>query len=123
VEEVVALRLQRYSGWRIADNVGLSRPTISRILRRVRLSRWRDLHPQPPIERYDHVALPWCSLWYKLQDGPLRRVDIASEKQLSHSAGIGVCWMAGMSLPHEEKPRWKAYGMRTSSQDRCKATG
>lgn len=31
--------------------------------------------------------------------------------------------MAGMSVPQEEKPKWKAYGMRTSPRDRCKETG
>ena len=27
---------------------------MSRILRRARLSRWRDLHPRPPVIRYEH---------------------------------------------------------------------
>ena len=41
VEEVVALRRLRHNGWRIAREVGLSGATVSRILRRARLSRWR----------------------------------------------------------------------------------
>lgn len=56
VEKVVALRRLSYNGWRIADELGLSRATVSRILRRARLSRWRDLHPQPPVLRYEHAA-------------------------------------------------------------------
>ena len=56
VEKVVALRRLSYSGWRIAGELGLSRATVSRILRRARLSRWRDLHPQPPVQRYEHAA-------------------------------------------------------------------
>ena len=27
---------------------------MSRILSRARLSRWRDLHPRPPVIRYEH---------------------------------------------------------------------
>ncbi len=56
VEKVLALRRLRYNGWRIAGELGLSRATVSRILRRARLSRWRDLHPQPPVQRYEHAA-------------------------------------------------------------------
>ncbi|HKN20095.1 MAG TPA: IS481 family transposase [Terracidiphilus sp.] len=56
VEKVVALRRLCHNGWHIARDVGLSRATVSRILRRARLSRWRDLHPRPPVERYEHAA-------------------------------------------------------------------
>ncbi len=37
-----------------AAQLGLSPATVSRILRRVRLSRWRDLNPLPPVQRYEH---------------------------------------------------------------------
>ena len=30
--------------------------SVSRILRRARLSRWRDLNPPPPVQRYEHDA-------------------------------------------------------------------
>ncbi len=56
VEKVVALRRLHHSGWRIARDLGLSQATVSRILRRVRLSRWRDLYPRPPVRRYEHPA-------------------------------------------------------------------
>jgi hypothetical protein len=56
VEKVVALRRERHNGWRIARDLGLSRATVSRILRRARLSRWRDLNTPPPIQRYEHAA-------------------------------------------------------------------
>jgi hypothetical protein len=56
VEKVVALRRLHHNGWRIARNLGLSQATVSRILRRARLSRWRDFHPRPPVERYEHAA-------------------------------------------------------------------
>ena len=56
VEKVLALRRLSYNGWRIGREVGLSAATVSRILRRARLSRWRDLHPLPPVVRYEHPA-------------------------------------------------------------------
>jgi transposase InsO family protein len=56
VEKVLALRRLRHSGWRIARELGLSSATVSRILRRARLSRWRDLNPPPPVVRYEHPA-------------------------------------------------------------------
>jgi transposase InsO family protein len=56
VEKVLALRRLRHSGWRIARELGLSSATVSRILRRARLSRWRDLNPSPPVVRYEHPA-------------------------------------------------------------------
>ncbi len=53
-ELVESLRRQRWTGLRIALQTGLSRATISRILRRRRLSRIRDLEPRPPAMRYEH---------------------------------------------------------------------
>ena len=41
-------------GYEIARRTGLSPASVSRILRRARLSRWRDLNPPPPIQRYEH---------------------------------------------------------------------
>ena len=54
VEKVVALRRQHMPGYEIARRTGLSPATVSRILRRARLSRWRDLNPPPPVVRYEH---------------------------------------------------------------------
>lgn len=51
---VETLRRQRWTGCRIAGQTGLSRATVSRILRRLGLSRLRDLEPAPPVERYEH---------------------------------------------------------------------
>ena len=52
-EEVIALRRQKLTGFHIAARTGLSRATVSRILRRAHLSRWRDLVPAPPVVRYE----------------------------------------------------------------------
>jgi hypothetical protein len=51
---VLELRRQHRPGYHIAQSTGLSPATISRILRRAGLSRWRDLHPAPPVLRYEH---------------------------------------------------------------------
>ena len=54
VEKVLALRRGHMPGYEIARRTGLSPASVSRILRRARLSRWRDLNPPPPVERYEH---------------------------------------------------------------------
>ena len=51
---VEALRRQRWTGLRIAQQTGLSCATVSRILRRLKLSRIRDLEPRQPVLRYEH---------------------------------------------------------------------
>jgi transposase InsO family protein len=55
VQRVEQLRRQRWTGLRIAQQTGLSRATVSRILRRLKLSRIRDLEPKPPVQRYEHA--------------------------------------------------------------------
>ena len=54
VEKVLVLRRGHMPGYEIARRTGLSPASVSRILRRARLSRWRDLNPPPPIQRYEH---------------------------------------------------------------------
>ena len=51
---VIELRWQHRPAYHIARSTGLSPATVSRILRRARLSRWRDLHPLPPVVRDEH---------------------------------------------------------------------
>ena len=46
------LRRARLTGWRIARATGVSPATVSRVLRRAGLSRWRDLAPPRPPRRY-----------------------------------------------------------------------
>jgi transposase InsO family protein len=53
-ERVVELRRGHVPGYEIARRTGASAASVSRILRRARLSRWRDLNPPPPILRYEH---------------------------------------------------------------------
>jgi hypothetical protein len=47
------LRKQRRTFDRIADETGVSRATVGRILMRHGLNRWRDLEPQEPVIRYE----------------------------------------------------------------------
>jgi transposase InsO family protein len=54
LERVLVLRRLRYSGWRIAQELGLSRATVSRTLCRAGLNRLRSLDPPPPVVRYEH---------------------------------------------------------------------
>ena len=56
IAQVEQLRRQRWTGLRISLTTGVSRATISRILRRLHLSRLRDLEPAPPIVRYEHAS-------------------------------------------------------------------
>jgi transposase InsO family protein len=53
-ERVLAFRRLRWNGWRIAHELGLSRATVSRILRRAGLNRLRSLDPPLPVVRYEH---------------------------------------------------------------------
>ncbi len=50
---VVALRKQKRIYDRIAEQTGLSRSTVARILVRHGLNRWRDLEPAEPVIRYE----------------------------------------------------------------------
>ena len=56
VQRVERLRRERWTGFRIAQVMGVSRATVSRILRRLKLNRMRDLEPPPVVERYEHKA-------------------------------------------------------------------
>lgn len=53
---VEALRRQRRTGRWIAQQTGLSPATVSRVLRQAGISRWRELEPQLPAQRYEYSA-------------------------------------------------------------------
>ncbi|MGH9548708.1 MAG: IS481 family transposase, partial [Terriglobales bacterium] len=54
VQRVATLRRERWTGVRISQTTGVSRATVSRILRRLKLNRMRHLDPAPPVVRYEH---------------------------------------------------------------------
>jgi len=53
VEQVEALRRQRWTGRQIAAELGISPATISRILKRLGLNRIAALEPFEPVRRYE----------------------------------------------------------------------
>ena len=55
VSRVEVLRRERWTVFRIAQATGLSRATVSRILRRLKLNLMRDLDPAPAVQRYEHA--------------------------------------------------------------------
>jgi transposase InsO family protein len=55
-ERIEALRRQRWTGKQIAREVGVSPATVSRVLKRLGLSRIKDLEPAAPIIRYERKA-------------------------------------------------------------------
>jgi transposase InsO family protein len=52
-ERIIALRRQRWTGQQAARETGVSPATVSRILRRAKLSRIKDLEPPEPVIRYE----------------------------------------------------------------------
>ncbi len=52
-EQVVLLRKQRRTFDKIAEQTGISRATVGRILMHHGLNRWRDLEPREPVIRYE----------------------------------------------------------------------
>jgi transposase InsO family protein len=56
IAQVLVLRRQLRPAYQIAQATGLSPATVSRILQRAQLNRWRHLHPAPPVVRYEHPA-------------------------------------------------------------------
>jgi transposase InsO family protein len=74
-DEIVALRRQRLSGKHIANRVGVSRATVSRVLRAAGLGRLKDLDPVKPVRRYERQT-----------PGELIHIDI---KKLGRIDGVG----------------------------------
>src|SRR5205809_463858 len=72
---IETLRRQRHTGKQIAAEVGVSAATVSRVLRRLKLSRIRDLEPAEPVRRYEYPA-----------PGGMIHIDI---KKLGRFAQIG----------------------------------
>ncbi len=56
VGQVEQLRRLRWPACRIAQATSLSPATVSRILKRLKLNRIRDLEPLSPVIRYEHEA-------------------------------------------------------------------
>src|SRR3546814_2733192 len=55
VEQVITLRRQRITGQQIAATLALSPATVSRVLRKARISRMRELDHKEPVRRYERA--------------------------------------------------------------------
>jgi transposase InsO family protein len=53
---IVELRQRRLTQARIAQGLGVSIATVSRVLARAGLSKLSDLDPKEPVQRYEHAA-------------------------------------------------------------------
>jgi transposase InsO family protein len=51
--QIIDLRQQRRTGRFVARRLSVSAASVSRVLRRAKLSRWRELEPRPPVRRYE----------------------------------------------------------------------
>lgn len=56
IKRIEQLRRQRMTGARIAELVGVSSSTVSRVLKRLGLSRLSALDPEEPPQRYEHAC-------------------------------------------------------------------
>lgn len=74
-DKIVALRRQRLSGKHIAQQVGVSPATVSRVLQAAGLSRMKNLDPVEPVRRYERE-----------NPGELIHIDI---KKLGRIDGVG----------------------------------
>jgi transposase InsO family protein len=107
VEWVIALRRQHRPAYHIAQSTGLSPATVSRILRRARLSRWRDLHPLPPVVRYEHPF-----------PGDLLHLDIKGMTRFQQ-----VVWRGdGRRRGQHKHPGWEALHVAVDDHSRLAFT-
>jgi transposase InsO family protein len=107
VELVIALRREHRPAYAIAQRTGLSPATVSRILRRVRLSRWRDLFPTPPVVRYEHPF-----------PGDLLHLDIKGMTRFQQ-----VVWRGdGRRRGQQKHPGWEALHVAVDDHSRLAFT-
>ena len=104
-DRILALRRQRFTGQQIARETGVSAATVSRVLRRARLSRIRDLEPPEPVVRYERER-PGDMIHLDIKKlGRFKRIGhrITGERARQSSArGVrgGQSWGAGWEFVH-----------------------
>ncbi len=85
------LRRQRWTGKQIAVEVGVSPATVSRVLKRLGISRIRDLEPAEPVRRYERER-PGELIHIDIKKlGRFERVGhrITGDRQNGRSRGVG----------------------------------
>ncbi|HSM20258.1 MAG TPA: IS481 family transposase [Hyphomicrobiales bacterium] len=105
VKRIEALRRRRWTGKRIAAEVGVSPATVSRILKRLGLNKLKALEPAEPIRRYER-AHPGELIHIDIKKlGRFERVGhrITGERSRQSSARgrrHGKAWGAGWEFVH-----------------------
>ena len=104
-EQIIVLRRQRFTGQQIAIETRVSAATVSRVLRRARLNRIRDLEPAEPVRRYErdhpgdmiHIDIKKLGRF----DSPGHRVtgDRTGQSSTRGERG-GRTWGAGWEFVH-----------------------
>jgi transposase InsO family protein len=107
VEQALELRRRHTPGYQIARRTAVSPASISRILRRARLSRWRDLHPTPPVVRYEYP-----------HPGDLLHLDIKGLTRFQQ-----VSWRGdGRRRGQQKHPGWEALHVAIDDHSRMAFT-
>jgi transposase InsO family protein len=118
VERIEALRRQRWTGLRIAVEVGVSPATVSRVRRRLGLNKLNALEPAEPIRRYQRE-----------RPGELIHIDIkrlgrftrvghritGDRTGQSRTRGVGWARLHRRQLPRRVRP---GHARRTQDQRR-----
>jgi transposase InsO family protein len=93
VARIEALRRQRWTGAQIARETGVSKATVSRILRRLGLNRLKTLEPAEPVRRYERER-PGELIHIDIKK--LGRFDRAGHRvtgdRTGHSTSRGIGW-------------------------------
>ena len=105
VELIIALRRQRWTGHQIAKETKVSPATVSRVLRRVRLSRIRDLEPPEPVVRYErqtpgeliHVDIKKLGRFDQVGH---RITGVRTRQSSTRGKRAGKAWGAGWEFVH-----------------------
>jgi transposase InsO family protein len=97
VEQIIALRRQRWTGKQIAQETRVSPATVSRVLRAARLSRMRDLEPPQPVVRYEYDT-PGGLIHIDIKK--LGRFDRTGHRITGKHAGVASSRGAGWEFVH-----------------------
>lgn len=90
--QIIELRRQRRTGRFICRQLGVCAATVSRVLQRAQLSRWRDLQPRPPVQRYQREH-PGELLHLDVKKlGRITEIGHRITGDRRHSRGRGVGW-------------------------------
>lgn len=91
-EQIIGLRRQRRTGRFICQRLGVSGASVSRVLRRAHLSRWRDLEPAPVVRRYEREHAGELLHLDVKKLGRITRIGHRISGDRRHSRGRGVGW-------------------------------